>query len=215
MNVRTMAQRLRGMVSGFGRIEAVAASPIRRLAAVTVLLGSVIGASVSQAAFVDSLADADADAAVFRDIMWASGTGTYTAEFEITMDGWYTASLVDFEYPDAIEDLGLAIVGAPFSEMGKVGETEGSGTFSFLAAPGLYYANIYWDNGSANSRSGSSLGSAAFAERLGLLGAEVVRAQSVPLPPAALLFLSGVLALWSGFRRRLSPQSGTSQAVYA
>jgi len=212
MNVRSMAQRWRGMMAGFSRVQTVAALPVRRVLAVTMLLGSMAGAQVSHAAFVDSFAEADADAAVFRDLVWASGNGTYTTEFEITAGGWYTASLVDFEYPNAIEDLGLAVIGAPFSEVGKVGATEGAGTFSFLASPGLYYASIYWDNGNAST---NTLGGAAFAERLGLLGAEVVRAQSVPLPPAVLLFLSGAIALWSGFRRRLSPTSGTSQAVYA
>lgn len=210
MTVCSMAQHLRDVVMNTRWLKAAAMSPIRRVLTMTVLLGSVTGAPVSHAAFVDSFADAEADEAVFRDLHWASGSGTYTKEFEITADGWYTASLVDFEYPNAIADLGLAVIGAPFSEVGKLGETHGAGTFSFLASPGLYYASIYWDHGSDNA-----LGSASFAERLGLLGAEVVFTQSVPLPPAVLLFLSGAIVLWTRFRRPSETRTGTVQSVYA
>lgn len=76
---------------------------------------------------------------VYSDLQFVFGSKTEIDSFYIHEAGVYQATLTDFEWPAPFETLSLMIVQG-FDN--KVGVIDGSGSFTFDAAPGLYHAAL-------------------------------------------------------------------------
>lgn len=115
-----------------------------------------------------------ASTVVYEDFEMITEPTVYTTPFEVSEAGTYRAKLVDFEYPDAFDILSLAIT----QELAPLGIGFGTGSFTFnVAAPGILQAHLAAIPGTQGP---------------GLFGLQIM---AVPLPPAAILFLSGMLGL--------------------
>lgn len=72
---------------------------------------------------------------VYSDIDIVYGFDAHVDSFYIHDAGMYNATLVDFEFPNSFDYIGMMITKGTTESMGVV---EGSGSFMFNADPGLY-----------------------------------------------------------------------------
>ena len=105
--------------------------------------------------------------------------------YQVAEAGTYTAKLVDFEFPVAFDILSLGIT----QESATLGIGFGAGSFTFnVNTPGILQAHLAAIPGMGGA---------------GLFGLEIM---AVPLPPSALLFLSGAIGLVFVARRDQVPE---------
>lgn len=136
---------------------------------------------------------------VYEEMTWAQGKNHYVKPFSIGQTGSYHAELTDFAFPDPIQEIGMAIIGSPFEQTGKLGETEGTGGFNFQATAGDYYLAVYYD---VSGQSSDVLPlSIEGGDDLGLFGIQISQMSAVPIP-AAMLFLASGMGLIHFVRRR-------------
>lgn len=133
---------------------------------------------------------ANAAMVVYENVGFVEDMEMSTTSFEIPTAGNFKATLTDFEFPEAFDLLGFAVTTA--TEM--VGATTEPGSFTFSADPGTYFANFVGITGGGG---------------LGLAGVQI---SAVPLPAAAVLFSSSMLALVLVGRRR-NRRSGLSDGT--
>ena len=135
---------------------------------------------------------------VYADVDFLYGTVKVanSEKFHIETAGLYKATLTDFKFPNAFTgDFGLSIT----TDETLVKSIKGPGSFTFQATPDTYYwANVY--------------GFAGEPLNLGLYGVKVVQVMATPLPGAAMLLLSGLVAL-VGFGRGGAQLMGTPRAA--
>ncbi|MDH5547416.1 MAG: hypothetical protein OEZ43_17675 [Gammaproteobacteria bacterium] len=67
------------------------------------------------------------------------GFDAYIDDFEISNAGMYEATLTDFNFPVPFDYIGFMVTQGATERMGVI---EGSGSFSFYAEPGTYYATF-------------------------------------------------------------------------
>ena len=120
------------------------------------------------------LSGAGAASVVYEDGGTITQDSVFTSDFMVTSPGTYRAELVDFEYSDPFAILALAVTqGSTFLNAGF-----DTGSFTFeVATPGMLQAHL------------------AAIPLPGKFGTYALQILAVPLPPAVLLFLSGVLGL--------------------
>jgi hypothetical protein len=118
------------------------------------------------------LSSATATNVVYEDGGTITDDTVFTSEFMVNSPGIYQAELVDFGYSDPFAILALAVTqGSTFLNAGF-----DTGSFTFeVATPGLLQAHL------------------AAIPLPGKFGTYALQILSVPLPPAVLLFLSGML----------------------
>lgn len=125
-------------------------------------------------------AGAGATSVVYEDAGIITKNTVFTTEFLVSNPGTYRAELVDFEYSDPFAILALAVTQG--STLLNVGFDTGAFTFE-VATPGILQAHL------------------AALPLPGKFGTYALQILSVPLPPAILLFLSGMLGLTVVARR--------------
>ncbi len=118
--------------------------------------------------------------AVYENVELVSGNNFLTDVFYIGAAGTYLATLTDLVFPTPLGELGMSVA-TPTRQLGM---TLGAGSFLFDAQPGDYYLSLF-----ANTNNRYSLG------QYGVSITPANSASPVPLPPAVLLFASGLLAL--------------------
>ncbi len=117
---------------------------------------------------------------IYEDYQFVTEPTVFTESFNVTEAGTYTAKLVDFEFPVAFDILSLGIS----QGLQPLGIGFGTGSFTFnVTMPGILNAHLAAIPGSQGT---------------GLFGLEIM---AVPLPPAAILFFSGILGLVTVARR--------------
>lgn len=136
---------------------------------------------------------------VYADVDYLYGTVKVanTDKFYIETAGWYQATLTDFKFPNAFTgDFGLSITTGGNTLVKSI---EGPGSFTFQSAAKTdYWATVY--------------GFAGKPLDLGLYGVKVVQVSAVPVPGAALLLMSGLVALvgfGSGTARTTEPDAAS------
>jgi len=65
------------------------------------------------------------------------GFDAYIDSFSIDQAGVYEATLVDFQFPNEFDYIGFMLT---YGAVDKIGVIEGSGSFTFMADPGIYNA---------------------------------------------------------------------------
>lgn len=147
---------------------------------------------------------------VYEEVTWAQGNNQYVKPFSISQNGSYHAELTDFVFPDPIQEMGMAIIGSPFEQPGKLGEIEGAGGFNFQATAGDYYLAVYYD---VNGQSSDVLPlSIEGGDDLGLFGIQISQMSAVPIP-AAMLFLASGMGLVHLVRRRAASSDVVATGV--
>ena len=123
---------------------------------------------------------------VYADVDFLYGTVKVanSEKFHIEAAGLYKATLTDFKFPNTFTgEFGLSIN----TDETTVKTIMGPGSFTFQATSNTdYWANVF--------------GFAGKPLDLGLYGVKVVQVSAVPLPGAAMLLMSGLVAL-VGFGR--------------
>lgn len=128
--------------------------------------------------------NAQASTVVYEDFQKVTDDTVFTTPFEISAAGTYKADLVDFEFPYAFDILSLGIT----QGLEPLGIGFGTGSFTFnVANPGTLQAHLAAIPGPGG---------------MGLFG---LRIMAVPLPPAAILFFSGLFGLVFVGRRDKGP----------
>ncbi len=142
---------------------------------------------------------ASANNVVYEDVDFFEGKGSSSESFHIDTTGLYQATLTDFQFPSSFS--GNFALGVATGGNSMVGTTNGSGSFTFQAAPGTYWANVY--------------GVTAGPLDLGLYGIRIEQIMATPLPTAMLLLFSGLVALVGVGRggARLTPPMFPLQAT--
>lgn len=132
-----------------------------------------------------AISSAQASTVVYEDFQTVTENSVFTTPFEVAEAGTYTAKLVDFAYPVAFDILSLGIT----QESATLGIGFGTGSFTFnVSTPGILQAHLAAIPGMGGA---------------GLFGLEIM---AVPLPPSALLFLSGAIGLVFVARRDQEPE---------
>jgi len=122
---------------------------------------------------------------IYENVVFVQGADTSVTTLAGMDSGSYTLSLTDFEFPEALDYLGVSITTAT-DLVGQLllGNDEVSNTMSFLIdSPDTYYLSVF--------------GMAGSAYNVGMYGIELskVGVSAVPLPPAAFLFFTGLIGL--------------------
>lgn len=171
---------------------------LRRTVLAVGLLSTMVAGGASAAVVYEDvgfLSLAGTGSSGFSSLSIGQGAGSAVAtkvnSFSIATPGQYTASLADFDFPQAFSKVGLAITSF-VNGQSKLGEVWGDGQFTFTAsAPGTYYASLLAEPSAVAS--------------VGLFGVQVadysgVTAAPVPVPPA-ILFLTSAVAVFAAFGR--------------
>ena len=145
---------------------------------------------------------AHASTVVYADVDFFYGTVKVenSEQFLIKTAGLYQATLTDFKFPNAFSgEFGMTISATTAGDDRLVGVVVGPGSFTFQATPNTFYwANVY--------------GFAGKPLDLGLYGVKVVQVSAVPVPGAAMLLMSGLVAL-VGFGRGGAQLLGTPRTA--
>jgi len=142
----------------------------------------VVAATLLAAA---SLTSAQAATIVYEDVDFIKGTDTRSESFTIKQAGSYQVTLSDFQFPKSFLDLDLWITESKAPVVGKIDK---SGTFSFNATPGTYWANV--------------LGITDKPLDIGLYGIRIEQMSVAPVPvPTSILMLGSALVAFVGFGR--------------
>ncbi|MEE9303900.1 MAG: hypothetical protein V3U84_08945 [Thiotrichaceae bacterium] len=110
--------------------------------------------------------------------------------FSIVDAGKYLVQLTDFNFPAPFAELGLSIS----TGTDLLGSIDGSGSFEFDAQPGNYFLSVFGVADTARMFS-------QYGVKISQLDGPVV---STPIPPAALLFGSGLIGLAGMSRKRFN-----------
>ena len=106
-------------------------------------------------------------------------------DFEVNQAGTYRATLVDYNFPESFDSLGLLINDSGTQELGRI---ESPGWFDFTAEVGIYTAAVWGDTG-------NTIG-------LGLYGVSIELMDPIATPlPAALPLLGSAALILAGFAR--------------
>lgn len=149
---------------------------------------------------------------VYEEVTWAQGQNQYVTPFSIGQNGIYHAELTDFVFPNPIQEIGMAVVGSPFEQTGKLGETEGAGGFDFQATAGDYYLAVYYNVNGQGSNVLPVITEGG--DDLGLFGIQIAQMSAVPIP-AAMLFLVSGIGLVHFVRRRAAADDGVTATEVA
>jgi len=101
--------------------------------------------------------------------------------FTVIDAGTYIAILTDFEFPEPMDQSGMAVTTA--TEL--LGSLNAPGSFTFDATPGEYFVSFFGEAGASTS--------------YGMYGIEI---SQVPVPAAVWLFGSGLIGFVGVARRR-------------
>ena len=101
--------------------------------------------------------------------------------FTVIDAGTYIATLTDFEFPEPMDQSGMAVTTA--TEL--LGSLNAPGSFTFEATPGEYFVSFFGEAGASTS--------------YGMYGIEI---SQVPVPAAVWLFGSGLIGFVGVARRR-------------
>jgi hypothetical protein len=167
-------------------------------------INSVIGAGALAFAAAGLPFMAQAATVVFEKVDVVSEPTAFAESFEITRPGPYQATLTDFEFPTAFDEIGLTVT----SSTQKLGSLSAPGSFTFDAEPGTYYVGFLAIpefqytvpqffgllqaalNSASDVHPKSAVTDANFG--VGMYGIEV---KFVPIPAAAWLLGSGLFGL--------------------
>lgn len=177
-----------------------------------VMQNMVLGALMAAGTAAYAAPDQSNGSKVYEEVTWAQGHNRYVTPFSIDQSGLYHAALTDFEFPNPLKEVNMAVIGSPFEQAGKLGELTGPGSFDFQATAGDYFLAVYYDvDGSGSNLAPLGLAPLDLAPLdiestpvgdLGLFGIEITsQASTVPVP-AAMLFLASGLGLVQVFGRR-------------
>lgn len=133
------------------------------------------------------------------------GFDAYIDSFTIEQAGLYEATLVDYQFPNEFDYIGFMVTQGALDQMGVI---EGSGSFTFMADPGIYNAVFA---GSVNAASFSDSGMANPITTLGTYGVQVAL---VPELETWLMMIFGIggIAYWI---RRKNPLRDDSTVALA
>lgn len=127
-----------------------------------------------------SICTAQASTVVYEDSEVVFADTVFTTPFDVARAGTYEAKLVDFEYTSAFDILSLNIT----QDDTVLGFGFDTGTFIFnVLTPGTLMAHLV-----ANPKAGEK-------------GLYALQIKAIPVPPAALLFISGLVGIVTVSRR--------------
>ena len=116
-------------------------------------------------------------------------------DFEVQQAGTYRATLVDYNFPESFDSLGLLINDSGTQELGRI---ENSGWFDFTAEVGIYTAAVWGD-------AGDTIGLSMYGVSIELMDNPI----STPLPAALPLLGSAALVL-AGLARHNAKRSAAT-----
>jgi len=126
------------------------------------------------------ISSARASTVVYDDFQVISEQTVFTTPFEVASAGTYRAELVDFEFPDPFDILAFGIT----QGLTPLGFRFDTGSFTFhVTTPGTLHAHL------------------AAIPLPGKIGTYALQILAVPVPPAGVLLLSGLIGLVTVGRR--------------
>ena len=134
-------------------------------------------------AFLITAGHSQANTVVYDEVELFQAETFFTDRFEIFDAGSYIATLTDFEFPVPMIETGMNVTIA--KEL--LGSILAPGSFTFDATPGEYFVSFF------------GFADASTSSQLGQYGIEI---SQVPVPAAAWLFGSGLVALIGLSRRK-------------
>ena len=134
-------------------------------------------------AFLITAGHSQANTVVYDEVELFQAETFFTDRFEIFDAGSYIATLTDFEFPVPMIETGMNVTIA--KEL--LGRILAPGSFTFDATPGEYFVSFF------------GFADASTSSQLGQYGIEI---SQVPVPAAAWLFGSGLVALIGLSRRK-------------
>lgn len=179
---------------------------------VPIIQGVTFSVFMAMGAAAQAAMDPSNGTVVYEEVTWAQGQNQYVTPFTIGQNGIYHAELTDFVFPNPIQEIGMAVVGSPFEQTGKLGATEGAGGFDFQATAGDYYLAVYYNVNGQGSNVLPVITEGG--DDLGLFGIQISQMSVVPVP-AALLFLASGIGFVHFLRRRPAADDGVVNAEAA
>ena len=131
------------------------------------------------------------------------GFDSYIDSFTIEQAGLYEATLVDHQFPNEFDYIGFMVTQGALDQMGVI---EGSGSFTFMADPGIYNAVFA---GSVNAGSFSD----TLADPISTLGTYGVQVALVPELETWLMMIFGIGGIAYWIRRRDALQDDSAFAL--
>lgn len=134
------------------------------------------------------------------------GFDAYIDSFTIEQAGLYEATLVDHQFPNEFDYIGFMVTQGALDQMGVI---EGSGSFTFMADPGVYNAVF------AGSVNAASFADSGMADPISTLGTYGVQVALVPELETWLMMIFGIggIAYWIRRRDLLRDDSAVALAA--